>query len=89
MVAVEIGAEDELPLLLRDLPWTADGVVTYRVRWEPRDLVDWQREMPSMELRVARKRAGAVIAEIARALFVAVGGEIADESNFLVNPEDI
>jgi hypothetical protein len=89
MVVVEIGGEGQLPLLLRDLPWTAGGVVAYRVRWEPRDLVDWQRETPSMGLRVARKRASSVIAAIVRVLFAAVGGEIADESEFLVNPEDI
>jgi hypothetical protein len=76
-------------MLLRDLPWTAHGVVAYRVRWEPRDLVDWQRETPSMGLRVARKRASGVIAAIIRILFATVGGEIADESDFLVNPEDV
>lgn len=89
LVAVEVGGEDRLPLLLRGLPWTADGAVSYRVRWEPRDLVASQDENPSMDHRVARKRAAEVVAQITGTLHDAVGGEIADEAEFLVDREDL
>ncbi|TWG86356.1 hypothetical protein L603_001400000410 [Cellulosimicrobium cellulans J34] len=61
----------------------------YRVRWEPHDLVESQREQPSFEHQVARKRAAQVVAQVARTLYDAVGGEIADEADFLVDPEDL
>ena len=89
LVAVEVGGEDQLPLLLRGLPWTADGAVCYRVRWEPRDLAESQQEQPSLDLQVARKRAAEVVTQITRTLHGAVGGEIADESEFLVDPADL
>jgi len=89
LVAVEVGGEEQLPLLLRGLPWTAGGAVSYRIRWEPRDLLESQQEQPSMEHRVARKRAAETVAQIARTLHGAVGGEIADEADFLVDPEDL
>lgn len=89
LVAVEIGGEEQLPLLLRNLPWASQGAVAYRLRWEPRDLVEAQTESPSFELKIARKRAAELIATVTRALYAAVGGEIADEADFLVDPQDI
>jgi hypothetical protein len=89
IVAVEVGGEDQLPLLLRGLPWAAGGAVSYRVRWEPRDLLEAQQEAPSMDHRVARKRAAEVVAQIVGTLHDAVGGEIADEAEFLVDREDL
>src|SRR5690606_5697575 len=35
MLAVEVAACEQLPPLMEDLPWTKNGVVAYRVRWEP------------------------------------------------------
>ncbi|WP_454041795.1 hypothetical protein [Cellulosimicrobium sp. Marseille-Q8652] len=89
LVAVEVGGEDQLPLLLRGLPWASGGAVSYRIRWEPRDLLEAQQEQPSMEHRIARKRAAELVAQVATALHRAVGGEIADDSDFLVEPEDL
>lgn len=89
IVAVEIGGEDALPLLLRALPWTADGAVAYRIRWEPADLVAAQDEVPTLDHRVARKRVGELVADLARVLHGTVGGEIADEAGFLVEPADL
>jgi hypothetical protein len=63
--------------------------VSYRVRWEPRDLVESQQEQPSLDLQVARKRAAEVVTQITRTLHGAVGGEIADESEFLVDTDDL
>ncbi|MFF3063956.1 hypothetical protein ACFVQ3_05300 [Oerskovia sp. NPDC057915] len=89
LVAVEVGGEEQLPLLLRNLPWASQGAVAYRVRWEPRDLVESQMEVPSFELKIARKRAAELVATVTRALYAAVGGEIADEADFLVDPQDV
>lgn len=89
IVAIEIGGEDAIPLLLRGLPWTVDGAVAYRLRWEPVDLVAAQDEVPTIDYRVARKRAGELVADLARTLHSVVGGEIADEAGFLVEPADL
>ncbi|ROS76464.1 hypothetical protein [Cellulomonas sp. PhB143] len=89
LVAVEIDGTEELPLLLRGLPWTAGGAVSYRVHWEPADLEASQDEFPSLDFRVARKRSAELVAALAKALHRAVGGEIADEAGFLVEPADL
>ncbi|GIJ00086.1 hypothetical protein CLV28_0912 [Sediminihabitans luteus] len=89
MIAVEIGDEPDLPFLLRGLPWAAGGAVSYRVRWEPDDLAASQDEFPPMEYTVARKRSAGIVAALAKALHGAVGGEIADEAGFLVEPDDL
>lgn len=89
IVAVEVGGVEVTPLVLRGLPWATGGVVTYEVRWSPPDLVDWQREIPSFDHRLSRTRATGVVAQLARAIFAAVGGEIADQDDFLVDPEDV
>ncbi|MBE9939045.1 hypothetical protein, partial [Cellulosimicrobium cellulans] len=89
LVAVEVGGEEALPLLLRGLPWTVGGAVSYRVRWEPQDLAESQREQPSLDHQIARKRAAEVVTQVTRTLHQAVGGEVADEAEFLVDPEDL
>lgn len=89
MISVEVGAETEVPPLLRDLPWTAGGVVAYRVHWEPFLVEELEAEHPGLEHRVARGRAAPQVQAIARALQAAVGGEIADEADFLVDPADL
>ncbi len=89
LLSVEIGGEEKVPLLLRELPWTEGGAVTYRVHWEPPDLEDWQRERPSLGHKVARGRAATLIVMITLALQRAAGGEIADEYGFLLDPGDL
>jgi hypothetical protein len=89
LVAVEVGGEEVLPLLLRELPWAQGGAVAYRVRWEPADVEELELERPSFEHRVARSRAMPQVQAVARALHAAVGGEIADAAEFLVNPADL
>jgi len=89
LVAVEVGGEEQLPLLLRGLPWTTQGAVSYRVHWEPQDLVESQREQPSLDHQIARKRAAETVTQITKTLYDAVGGEIADEAEFLVDPVDL
>jgi len=89
MVVVEAAEETELPPLLQGLPWTQGGVVAYRVRWEPMLVEELELERPSFEHRVARTRSAPVVQSIARALHAAVGGEIADEADFLLDPADL
>lgn len=86
---VEAGGEEVLPVVLRGRPPTADGVATYRVRWEPGDLVEAEREHPSGAHRAARDRAGSLVAAVARALHGVVGGEVVDVAGFLVEPADL
>ncbi|ACZ32188.1 hypothetical protein Xcel_3188 [Xylanimonas cellulosilytica DSM 15894] len=88
-VTVEVAGEDTVPLLLRELPWVRSGCVAYRVVWDPPDLVDANREVPPHTHLVARKRSSELVARVSRALWDAAGGEIADESDFLVDPEDL
>lgn len=89
LVTVEVSGVEQLPLVLRGLEWAVDGAITYQVRWTPDDLADWQRELPSAEHRASRTRAAAVVAALARAVHVAVGGEVVDQDEFLVEPDDI
>ncbi|WP_129337859.1 hypothetical protein [Cellulomonas endophytica] len=89
LVAVEAAARDEVHPLLRDVPWTARGVVGYTVRWEPPDLVELGRERPSLEHRRARDHAIDTVVAVARTLHGVVGGEVADEADFLVDPADL
>ncbi|MEN0129631.1 MAG: hypothetical protein AAGC49_09340 [Brevundimonas sp.] len=89
MIAVEVGEPDEVPPLLRSVEWAQRGVVAYRVHWEPVIVDELESERPTLEHRVARRRAAPVLHSIARALHQAVGGEIADEADFLVDPDDL
>ncbi|MGV8979122.1 MAG: hypothetical protein ACOH17_13870 [Cellulomonas sp.] len=89
MIAVEVGGEQTLPPLLRGLPWAVGGALAYRVRWEPTEVEELELERPSFAHRVARGRAMPHVQAIARELHSAVGGEIADASEFLVNPGDL
>ena len=88
-LSVEAGVETSLPPLMRDLPWTRDGVVAYRVHWEPPFIEELEAERPSFEHRVARSRAAPLVQAVARVVHAAIGGEIADEADFLVDPEDV
>ncbi|WP_136517468.1 hypothetical protein [Cellulomonas telluris] len=89
MLAVEVSATEQLPPLLEGLPWVADGVVAYRVRWEPREIEQLEQERPTLDHRVARSRSAPLVCAVARVLHAEVGGEIADESDFLVDPADL
>jgi hypothetical protein len=88
-LTVEINGEEHLPLMIRDLPWAAEGAVCYWIHWDPPDLEESQREFPQPAHVVARKRAAELVGKLAAALHGAVGGEIADQDDFLLNPEDL
>ncbi|MGH8964425.1 MAG: hypothetical protein ACRDXB_03720, partial [Actinomycetes bacterium] len=88
-ITVEVIGEETLPLLVRDLPWAASGAICYHVRWDPPDLYEANQEFPQPAHVVARRRAADLVAKMAVAIQVAVGGEIADEADFLLAPEDL
>ena len=89
LVVVEAGGEEAIPLVLRGLDWAEGGAATYRVRWEPPDVEDLEREHATPAHRAARARAQAVVDATARALHAVVGGEVADAAEFLVDPADL
>ena len=89
MLAVEISGETRLPPVISAVPWAARGAVAYRVRWEPVDLADRESERPSVGHRVARGRATPLVIAVTRALHGAVGGEITDAMDFVVDPADL
>ncbi len=89
ILVVEVSSRDEVPLVLASLPWTADGVVAYRVHWEPPDFTELEQERTSLAHRVARGRATSQVRGVARALQAVVGGAILDESDFPVDPASL
>ncbi len=89
MLAVEVSACEQLPPLMEGLAWTKSGVVSYRVRWEPFEIEQIEQEKPSLPHRVARSRSAPLVASVAKVLQGAVGGEVADEADFLVDPADL
>ncbi len=89
MLALEISGETTLPPVIAALPWASRGAVAYRVRWEPADLEDAEQERPSPMHRVARGRAAPMVVAVARAVHGAVGGEVTDAMDFVVDPADL
>ncbi len=99
LIAVEIGGEEVLPTSLQGLPWADAGAVAYRVRWFPHEDDDHADDGAgnlhqgavhhSLGFRVSRGRAAARVEGITRALFTVTGGEVLDEDDFLIHPEDL
>ena len=86
ILVVEVAGQDEMPLVLASAPWARQGVVAYRIHWEPADFTELERERPSLAHRVARGRAAPQVRGLARALHAVVGGAVLDEAEFPVNP---
>lgn len=89
MLAVAVGAEDAVPVVLTELPWTQGGALAYRVQWEPPDLAVSQLEHPPAAHLRARAAVLPLVAQVAALVQHAVGGEVADDDGFLVDPEDL
>ncbi|MBU4215176.1 MAG: hypothetical protein KJ792_11015 [Actinobacteria bacterium] len=77
------------PLVLREVTWASMGLVALRVRWHAVDPEQQQAEHPSALHRVARGRAAPLVNDVAVRLWEAFGGEIADEAEFLIHPDDL
>lgn len=88
---VEVVAERllEPPMVLREAAWASSGLVALRVRWHAVDLEQQQAERPSALHRVARGRATPLVNAVATRLWDAFDGEIADEADFLIHPDDL
>jgi hypothetical protein len=89
IIALEVAGETSLPPVIAAVPWAARGAVTYRVRWEPFELEEMESERPSLAHRVARGRATPLVIALTRAVYRAVGGEITDAMDFIVDPADL
>lgn len=89
LLALEVGPETDLPPAIAVVPWAAHGAVAYRVRWEPPDLAELHAERPAITHRVARGRAAPLVVAVARSFHRAVGGEVTDEMDFVVDPADL
>lgn len=86
-VAVE--GEDHPPLALGGLDWAENGVIAYALRWWPGDEEAAYAAEVSDDMREARGRVRALLEQAALALYAVVGGEVTDESGFLVEPESL
>ncbi|WP_182112415.1 MULTISPECIES: hypothetical protein [unclassified Actinotalea] len=89
IVALEVAGETHVPPVIAQVPWAVAGAVAYRVRWEPVDLADAEAERPSLAHKVARGRATPLVIALTRAVHKAVGGEITDVMDFIVDPADL
>ena len=89
MLAVQVGGAEEVPTVLAGVPWASDGAIAYRVSWEPDDLAELRAERPGVDHRVARGRTAPLVNAVARALHAAVGGEVTDMMEFVVDPADL
>lgn len=86
LLEVAVEGEEVIPLALRGLDWTHGGVVSYLVRWWPAQEGALAVPDPGPELLAARARARRLVERAAVALHDAAGGEVTDESGFLVDP---
>ncbi|MBC7292164.1 MAG: hypothetical protein H5T83_12625 [Actinotalea sp.] len=89
ILALEVSGETRLPPVIAAVPWAERGAVAYRVHWEPPDVEELHAERPSLPHKVARGRALPLVAAVARAVHTAVGGEVTDEMEFVVDPADL
>ena len=89
ILVVEVAGQDEVPLVLASQPWVRQGVVAYRVHWEPTEFTELESERPTLAHRVARGRAAPQVRGVARVLHAVVGGAILDEAEFPVSPDSL
>jgi hypothetical protein len=84
LVEVLVHAAEGPVSALAGLDW-ADRAITYEVRWAPEDEGEASREHPREELRAARRRAAAVVGEVARAVVEVTDGVPVDDEGFLLD----
>ncbi|WP_435298766.1 hypothetical protein [Timonella sp. A28] len=89
IISIEVGGTDELPPVLDNIEWARNGVVEYRIRWVPDDLDDWQKEIPSFDLRKRRTRILEIVSALTKGFYAATSGEIVDEDGFLHDPRSL
>jgi hypothetical protein len=89
LLVLEVSGEEVVPLAISTLPWAAQGAIAYRVRWDAPDFRELELERPSFTHRVARGRARPLISALTREVYRAVGGEVTDAAEFLIDPADL
>lgn len=89
VIALDVAGTSELPAILTNVEWASQGVVEYRISWTPQDLEDWQKEIPSFELRQQRTRATATVKALAKSIYSATAGEVIDQDGFLRDPASL
>lgn len=87
-VDVLIGLADDIPLALKPV-WKDATVISYQVRWTPLDIEDLEQEDPSLDTRIARRRAFDLVARVASLIYGAIGGHVVDDDWFLVDPSEL
>lgn len=88
-ITVEVHGDNEPPAAIQRQPWAAEGCIAYRVRWDPIDLFEANSENPGPAHTAARRVAAQSSASVAKAIWSASGGVIADEWGFLIAPQDL
>lgn len=89
LLGVDVAEALEVPPALAASPWAQHGVVEFRVHWEPLDLEQREAERPDEDHRRARARTAPLVDAVAWRLHEVLGGEVADEAGFLVDPQDL
>ncbi|HEY8719133.1 hypothetical protein [Pengzhenrongella sp.] len=89
ILILEVAGEEVLPVVLASLPWAVNGAIAYRIRWEAPDFLELELEHAPPEHKAARARARGFVNALTREVHRAVGGEVTDDGEFLVNPADL
>ena len=84
-IEVRAGATDGLPLAVRGEPWARGAVLSYDLRWIPKDQADAYSEVVSRSRRRERQTARDLVEELATVLVSAVSGVAVDDDGFLVS----
>ncbi|UFU06182.1 hypothetical protein [Ruania halotolerans] len=85
-IGASVEAELQVPLVLAGLDWAATGTIAYALRWHPADPVALHEGRAGRVALDQREEARARIEASARAVLAAVGGEVTDDDQFLVQP---
>lgn len=88
-LVVEALVEEVVPTAVAALPWPQSGAYAYRVTWAAPDEAETTREFPGAEHLAARSRVLPLLGEVAAVVQAAVGGQVLDEDEFLVDPADL
>lgn len=89
LVSVDVAEAEQVPTTVAGVPWAEHGVVEFRVHWEPLDLEQREAEVPDEAHLHSRARTAPLVDAVAWRLHEVLGGEIADEAGFLVDPDDL
>ncbi|MEH3078850.1 MAG: hypothetical protein PGN11_19675 [Quadrisphaera sp.] len=81
LVQLEVAGVTEPPPALHGVPWAGEAVI-YSAVWWPDDPASAEHEVPALDVRRARARAGAVVQTLTDAIAREVGGVVVDADGF-------